>query len=187
VPTQAEKIPNRPLNGQELKAVCLKNADDLVQKAREKLAAAISDRIDRDSLFAATYCFPGVKVEVQFRFHFRNRNLPKTEFGAVAIAGEGTNGVGGEHFVEATDRMFEIDNPNLTRIDAGLPFTEVEVKRAEPGEIFGKMETKEIPISGTYPAPTPPVDEDRSEHVAAEIGIPEPQRMRPPKDRKSRK
>lgn len=183
MPTQAEKIPNKPLNGQELKAVCLKNADDLVQKAREKLAAALSDRIDRDCLFAPTYAFPGVKVSVSFKFHFRNRNLPQTELDVVVIDGEGVNGSGGMHFVDGVDREIEIDNPNLTRIDAGLPFTETETKRAEPGEMFGKVETREIPIGGSYPAPTPPADTDTSEHVASEIGVPEPQRLRAPKRR----
>jgi hypothetical protein len=187
MPTQEQKIPNRPLNGQELKAVCLKNADDLVQRAREKLAQALGDRIERDSLFAPTYIFPGVKIECSFRFHFRNRNLPKTEAGVVVTAGEGVNGVAGSHFVDGVERSLEIDNPNLTRIDASLPFTEVEVKRAEPGEMFGKIETREIPVSGSYPSPTPPVDTDTTEHAAAELGIAEPQRLRPPKERKSRK
>lgn len=184
MPTTDQKIPNRPLNGQELKAVCMKNVDDLTQSARVRLAAAIADRIDRDSLFAPTYAFPGVKIEVSFKFHFRNRNLPKTELIASATAGDPIEGTGGQHFVDATSRELEIDNPNLTRLEASIPFTEVEVKRAAPGEVFGKIETREISVDGTgYPKPTAPVDTDVSEHVAAAIGIPEANRLRPKKDR----
>lgn len=187
MPTQSEKIPNKPLNGQELKAVCLKHADELTQKAREKLATALADRIDRDSLFAATYAFPGVKIEASFRFHFRNRNLPKTEFSVAAAEGESVSSPAGTHFIEATNRELEIDNPNLTRLDAGLPFTEVEVKRAAPGEVFGKIETRELDVDGTgYPKPTPPVDTNTSEHVAAELGVKEANRLRP-KERKTKR
>ena len=180
MPTQSEKIPNKPLNGQELKAICLKNADELTQKAREKLTAALADRIDRDSLFAATYAFPGVKIEVSFRFHFRNRNIPKTEFSVSATEGESVTSPAGAHFIDATNRDLEIDNPNLTRLDAGLPFTEIEVKRAAPGEVFGKIETRDLDIDRTgYPKPTPPVDTNTSEHVAAEFGVTEANRLRP--------
>ena len=86
----------------------------------------------------------------------------------------------------ASKLAVEIDNPNLTRLDAGLPFTEVEVKRAAPGEVFGKIETREIDVDGTgYPKPTPPVDTNTSEHVAAELGVTEANRLRP-KERKAK-
>lgn len=172
MPTSDSKIPNLPLNGQELKEVVINSADELVAAAHESLMFALRGRMDNDAVFAKTYTHPRVRVSLALKFHFSNRHLPETEF--QITTGEKPHETNdAAHFVEATDRELSIDNPNLERLAAGIPFTETSVERPAPGEIIGKLKTTEIPVSKEdYPKPDSSVDTDVTDREVSKLGIP---------------
>jgi hypothetical protein len=182
MPTNEQRVPNNPLTGAELKAVCLKHVRELLMNTEIDLITAIEDRMAKDQLFAPRpYTHPRCRVEIQFRFHWSNRNLPKTEF--LVVAGQ-TDPQAEDvvEFISGTNREFSIESPNLERLAAGLPITQVESVKPKPGEMFGSFNTTEIPVNAEeYPKPKPPIDEDTTEFIAADLKIPEHKRIRSPK------
>ena len=187
MPTTDQKIPNNPLNGAELKAVCLTHVRDLMQLTEAALIAAIEERMSRDGLFAVSpYTHPRAQVKIRFEFVWSNKNLPTTAFtvnvGAAPL--EDAAGV----FVAGVNREISIDSPNLERIAAGIPITHTEAVKPKPGEMFGSFVQTEIPVNPEeYPKPKTPVDEDISEFVAEDLKIPEAKRLRGPKKQRGAK
>ncbi len=191
MPTESQKVPNNPLTGAELKAVCLKHVRELMQQTEVELIAAVEERMSRDQLFSpAPYTHPRARVEINFKFHWANKNLPQTEFKVqsgleptgpeVFPISEAT-----ESFVSGVHREFTIESPNLERLAAGLPINQVESVKPKPGEMFGSFKTTEIPVNPEdYPKPNPPKDEDITEFVAADLKIPEAKRIRGKKKQK---
>ena len=183
MPTQDARVPNNPLTGVELKAVCVKHVRELMQQTEAELVAAIEYRMSKDQLFAPSpYTHPRAKVSVAFKFQFSNKNLPKTEF--TVEAGEYPE-VNADQFVAGVNREIEIESPNLERLAAGLPINQIESVKPKPGEMFGSFKTTEIPVNPEdYPKPNPPKDEDTTEFVAADLNIPEVKRIRRPRKQK---
>ena len=177
MPTQDARVPNNPLTGAELKAVCVKHVRELMQQTEAELVAAIEYRMSKDQLFAPSpYTHPRAKVSVAFKFQFSNKNLPKTEF--TVEAGEYPE-VNADQFVAGVNREIEIESPNLERLAAGLPINQVESVKPKPGEMFGSFKTTEIPVNAEdYPKPNPPKDEDITEFIAEDLKIPEAKRIR---------
>lgn len=184
MPTADQTIPNFPLNGAELKAVCLRHVRELMQQTEADLIAAIEDRMSRDVLFAPSpYTHPRAKVSLSFKFQFSNRNLPKTEF--TVKAGPPPLADADNSFISGVNREVEIESPNLERLAAGIPFTKTESVKPKPGEVFPSVVTTEIPVNAAdYPKPKPPVDENTTEFVAADLNVPEHKRIRGSKKRR---
>lgn len=183
MPTSDQSIPNFPLNGAELKAVCIRHVRELMQKTEADLITAIEDRMSRDVLFAPSpYTHPRVKVSLGFKFQFSNKNLPKTEF---TVEAGSTFKESDNSFVSGVNREIEIESPNLERLAAGLPFTKTESVKPKPGDVFPQVVTTEIPVNAAdYPQPKPPVDEDTTEFIAADLNVPEHKRIRGSKKKK---
>jgi len=135
MPTQDSKIPNNPLTGSELKAVCVKHVRELMQQTEAELIAAVEERMSKDQLFSPSpYTHPRAQVKMTFEFVWSNKNLPVTKFPVnVAVAPlEEVDGI----FVSGVNREFSIESPNLERLAAGLPINQVESVKPKPGEMF---------------------------------------------------
>lgn len=178
MPTSDQAVPNKPLTGAELKTVCLKHVRELIQKTETELIAAIEERMSKDQLFAVgPYTHPRAHVKINFEFVWSNKNLPATKF-PVSV-GEVAEPDATEAFVSGVSREFSIESPNLERLAAGIPITQIESIKPKPGEMFGSFKQTEIPVNAeAYPKPNPPKDENTSEFVAADLKIPESKRIR---------
>jgi hypothetical protein len=186
MPTQDAKIPNNPLNGAELKAVCLKHVRELMAQTETALIAAIEERMSKDQLFAPSpYTHPRAQVKMNFEFVWSNKNLPVTKF--TIRTGEQKEDAS-EVFVSGVNRELSIESPNLERLAAGLPIDQIESVKPKPGEMFGSFKTTEVPVNPEdYPKPNPPKDEDTTEFVAADLKIPEAKRIRGKKQKGAQK
>jgi len=179
MPTTDSRIPNNPLTGAELKAVCVKHVRELMAQTETELIAAVEERMSRDQLFAPSpYTHPRVRVELEFRFHWSNKNLPATRF--MVVTGQTDDQAANvTEFVSGTKREIEIQSPNLERLAAALPINQVESVKPKPGEMFGSFKTTEIPVNAEdYPKPNPPKDEDVTEFVADDLKVAGPTRLR---------
>ncbi len=179
MPTAEDKIPNNPLTGAELKAVCLRHVVDLIRETEADLIAAVEERMRRDQLFApAPYTHPRAQIKIKFEFIWSNRNLPQTKF-SVGAGDPAHYADADDVFVSATNREIVIESPNLERLEAGIPFTQIESVKPKPGEMFGSFTEKQIPVNPEeYPKPNPPKDEDVTEFIAQDLGIPPAKRIR---------
>ncbi len=177
MPTSESKIPNLPLNGQELKEVVISNADELIGSAHENALLALRGRMDADGVFGKTYTHPRVRITMALRFHFSNQHMPETKF-EVGTGEKPHSDSEATHHVEAVTREIEIQNPNLERLAAGVAFKQIDVERPKPGELIGVVKETEIPVDkNDYPKPNAPVDTDTSDAAAASLGIPEERRI----------
>lgn len=149
-----------------------------MQQTEAALVAAIEERMSKDQLFApAPYTHPRAQVKIHFEFVWSNKNLPATKFpvNVAVVPLEDVDGV----FVSGVNREFSIESPNLERLAAGIPITQVESVKPKPGEMFGSFKSTEIPANADdYPKPNPPKDEDVTEFVAADLKVPEHKRIR---------
>lgn len=165
MPTRDSKIPNRSLTGSELKEVVIKHSGELVGQAEENLMFALRKKMDSDQLFGKQYAHPRVKIRMRCDFIWTNINLPKTGFTSEAEADS--------VFLDSAEIELEIDNPNLTRADAGLPFEQTVIDRPGPGQNFGGIRKEEIPVdTENLPKPTPPVETDKTDDLAGELKVP---------------
>lgn len=192
MPIRENKLTNKPLNGNELAQVVMNNVERLLNEVREQILSGLDAKLRADALFGPGYGHPRVALAFSVKIQFANMNLPKTE---IALnAGEGAPPLvsvpsDADHAVIAIDRTITIDSPNLTRLDEKLPFTTIEVDRPGPGEHFGKLREVEIPVSAedyAHIPRTPVVESDNSDALAAQLKIPESQRLRPAQDRRAR-
>ena len=119
-------------------------------------------------------------LEVDFKF--RNINLPKHTVKVRAplpplpasIAARAETGVVAFTVSES------VENPNLVRVDSGLPILITRAIRPEPGEFIGRIERQEVKYDKTdYPAPPEPVVVDISAECRREWGVPEPKVSEP--------
>jgi hypothetical protein len=179
---QSEQIPNRSLTGEELRQIAVKQFDEMLQK---------------DCYFLKTVAYKRVAMKIEATFHFNHaaqtdkephKVRVKVQSDDPAIEGGETLKDPGEHneFV-ALERDVAFDNPNLARVHNDLPIKVqarkdprvLKVDNALPGEPpealidpFPEVETREIRYDKRqYPAPEPAVDKDRSEEMAARLGV----------------
>lgn len=178
MPTSAQKIPNRPLDGEEVKTLTLMESVELIDEIGVSLQAALKTEMERNQLFTKQYGHPRVRIELTAKFHWSNINIPKKEIAVSAESSPAPKQEDANHYIAGIRREIEIDNPNLTRAHLGLPISVTEVKRPGPNEQFGTIE--HIPVSinaADYPEPTPPRDTDISDSVAGEKKIPRDRRI----------
>ena len=181
MPTSDQKLPNKPLSGSELKEVTIKQSDELVAAAHEDLMFALRERLEKDQLFGPLYAHPRVKIKIRCDFIWSNINLPKQSI--EVEVGQSPEGKGADEvsFIQSTQRELEIDNPNLTRADSGIPFMQTVVERPKPDELVGTIREEEIKVDlEKLPKPTPPVDTDKTEELESYLGLPEEKIIRRP-------
>ena len=135
---------------------------------------ALRKKMDADSVLGPYYGHMRPQVRIKVDFIFKNINLPKTGFQVEAEADWA--------ILDSTERELLIDNPNLTRAAAGLPFTHTVVDESGPDRNFKALKKEEIPVdTSNIPEPTPPVDTDKTEVLAEELKVPEEKIVRGPK------
>lgn len=164
--------------------------------------ALLGVEMDNDFTFGGTVVYPSVSwlatfkchftapdveplavqysLEVEFRF--RNASLPKHKVSVRTYPPPLPTSVveRAETGVVAFTVAETVENPNLVRVNSGLPITIVRAVRPEPGEFIGKIERHDIQYDKTdYPAPPEPVVTDISEECRREWGVPEPKVSEP--------
>ena len=95
--------------------------------------------------------------------------------------------------VVAFQQIIEADNPNLERVQTGLPITETVRVPTRPDQVFQKVETRELPYDASeYPPLAAPPEVDLSGDKAQEWGVreeppdaPKLRRRRTPKGRQA--
>lgn len=172
-----DKIPNKSLNGLELRKIAVKQFDDM-------LAA--------DCMFSPNIGYRRVAFTLEAVFHvgqpigdIKVRSRVKTTGGAL----EGEAPLVPQPDPEdaafvALARDVAIDNPNLARVQADLPIRVTEkvskpilMEPTLPGEPqqateVRSIETRELKYDKTdYPKPPAPVDRDVTEQKAKELGV----------------
>ena len=149
-----------------MKEVALKHADELLAAVYEKAMFALRKKMDADSVLGPHYGHMRPQVRIRLDFIFKNINLPKTGFQVEAEADWA--------ILDSTERELLIDNPNLTRADAGLPFTHTVVDESGPDRNFKALKKEEIPVdTSNLPAPIPPVDTDKTAELEEELRVSE--------------
>ncbi len=166
MPLSNERVPNKPLTGAELK---------------EYVLQMLRARMDADCVFGAGVAYPRVAFTISVKFHFTNPHQPKYELKLPVRPNGAIEGEPplkdvqpeDEQVVTAFERSVEVDNPNLVRVHAGLPITVTAKIPAAPGEIFNRVEQREVKYDPEqYPKPDSPVDVDRTVETAKEWGLP---------------
>lgn len=172
MPTQDQKVPNNPISGKELGELIIHHTKKLVDQSKGKLEAAIREKLERDPLFSAMYIHPNVRIKTSYQLIWSNRNLPKDVSPSVEVEASEV------FFVDAVEQSLLVGNPNLTRLDAGLPITITRVERPGVDQNFGKIANVELPINrNEYPKPEPPEETDKSDELAERLGINDKRRL----------
>ena len=164
--------------------------------------ALLKIECENDFIFGATVTYPGVSWLAAFRAHFtapdveplavqyclevefkfRNASLPKHKVSVRTYPPPLPTSVveRAETGVVAFTVTEMVENPNLVRVNSGLPITITRAIRPEPGEFIGKIERHEIAYDKTdYPEPPEPVVTDISAECRREWGVPEPKVSEP--------
>lgn len=182
MPTQSQQIPNSPLNGQELKTVTVSKVDAVMNEIREQVIDRLTNAMERSGVFVPTYAHPRVRFSLSVKFQWANQYLPKTEISVMAGEGVPSEIADAEsQIVIGTEQTHTIENPNLERLDAGIPFTRTDVQKAKPGEVFAKVSQVEIPVDTADYANAPrtqPVVEDTSAELATALKVPPANNLR---------
>jgi len=186
----AEKIPNHPLTGSELKEyVCHLLAKELdTPELSEAAIADIHKRMSGDFAFAhnAAYPVPGITVTAKYfiptidgepsKYHlsadFQFINSMMQKHRVEVSFGPGTLPDGAVGVVTAFRRTIRVDNPNLVRVHLGLQIQRLVNHAAKPGETIGKAEMVDVLYDPTdYPPLPEPEETDISREVAREWGV----------------
>ena len=164
MPLSTETIPNKPLNGEELKRVILDN---------------VRQRLDSDCFFNATIAYTRCAFSFTITVHGAGlqqavevRSRTKA---AGAIEGEAPleNVEENDSQFTALQRDVKVDSPNLTRIHHGMPIT-TQVKQPPPtaNDPFPSFELQKITYEpGDHPPLAEPKDTDVTEEAAKKLGV----------------
>ena len=123
-----------------------------------------------------------VQYSLEVDFTFRNITMPKHKVSVRSTPPPLPTSIveRAETGVVAFTVEEKIDNPNLVRVNSGLPILITRAIRPEPGEFIGRIERQEIKYDKTdYPAPPDPVVTDISAECRREWGVPEPKVSEP--------
>lgn len=170
MPASHETVPNRPLSGDEVRQIILKDVDNILTKdgmfAGHMGYGRISYRI-RVEMQLDNPQFPEHKVEVTSRNPAKNFKPedPRRSVAAPPMKSlvEGEPGAPSDIHSIGVQRERVIDSPNHARLEHGLPIT-IDKKDLATGEIK--------PIEVNYDAaglpPGPKTDTDISDEVRTE-------------------
>lgn len=168
MPLSNDTLPQKPLNGQELKEI---------------IVAKFRDALDKDCMFLNTVTYARVAFTAMVTVHtshpamrefeVRTRTRPSADLG---YEGEvPLKDPPPDAQLVALERTVDLENPNLERVHAGLPIKTVTRKGtgpATPGDPFPAFETHEIRYDPhDYPPPPEPKDEDVSLREARRLGL----------------
>lgn len=174
-----DRLPNRALNGAEVKKIALIEFERM---------------LDSDYAFLPTMAYRRTAFTLSATFHFgephpahelKSRVKPDADG---TITGEAPLPDGdGAQSILGKERKVNLDNPNIDRIGHDLPITlqrstppkPVAMDNALPGEPTVEMiqhpgvETLEFHYDKIdYPSGTPPVDRDTTIEAAGKLGVP---------------
>ena len=164
--------------------------------------ALLSLECSNDFIFGATVIYPSVSWKATAKFHFTAPDvLPVLVLYSLEVEFTFRNITMPKHLVKVRSTSpplptsiveraetgvvsfivsESVENPNLIRVDSGIPITITRAIRPEPGEFIGKIERHDIQYDKTdYPAPPEPVVIDISEECRREWGVPEPKVSEP--------
>lgn len=170
MPLSSERIPNKPLNGQELAQV-------IVDNVREVLA--------RDCFFMKTVAYTRCAFSFTITVHGAGLLQPvevKSQVRAVgAIEGEvPLENADDDSQFAALQRDVAVESPNLTRIHHGMPITTtVRVPPATVENPFPSFQERKIEYApGDYPPLPEPIDKDVTEREAERLKMKTPAAMK---------
>lgn len=168
MPLSDTTLPNKPLNGQELKEIIVAKFRDALDKDCMFLPTVTYARVAFTALVTVHTSHPAMR-----EFEVRTRARPSADLpyeGEVPLKDPPP----GAQLV-ALERTVDLENPNLERVHAGLPIKTVTRKGAgpaTPGDPFPAFETHEIRYDPhDYPPPPEPKDEDVSLREARKLGL----------------
>ena len=174
-----------------------------IDKAFPPIPLALLDiECRNDFIFGATVIYPSVSWKATAKFHFtppdvmprdvqyslevefafRNITMPKHSVNVRSTPPPLPGGIveRAETGVVAFTVEEKVENPNLVRVNSGLPITITRAIRPEPGEFIGRIERHDIQYDKTdYPEPPEPVVVDISAECRREWGVPEPKVSEP--------
>lgn len=183
MPTSEQKIPNKPLSGEDVSALIRHEVREMVSKAAEDLEETLRAKLASDAVFGKTYSHPRVRIEIDLKFHFASIHMPPRTFQFASGQGPDPAKIAeadeSSHFVEGTRRELTVDNPNAARQRAEVPVTLVEIQKPDPGKMFGEIHEHKIPVTGS-PVELQPVDTDTTQQLAKEKRVPQDRRLRRP-------
>ena len=173
-----DQIPNKPLNGEEVKAIA----------AKEFLAM-----LDRECMLTRGIAYRRVAISFSATFHLGSPHQPleiksRTHPTDGAVEGEAPLIPEPEDAaLVAVERDIALDNPNLARVHHDLPIKiqermpprPITMDPVIPGEPpqavtdpYSEFKNTELRYDKTqYPDAPPPVDRDMSEAKAAALGV----------------
>ena len=159
-----EPIPNRPLRG-----------DEIAQGILDALAV----RFKGDCHFQSSCTYRRVAYEVSVKVHLSPptlqhevRTFTKPD-GAIEGQPPLVLAAGEPSEVVAFSQAVEIDNPNMFRVAASLPITELHREPAKPNEMFPPIIETEISYKREdYPEGPEVVEADTSARTAEDWGVP---------------
>jgi len=151
VPTRDQQLANTPLTGEELKKVVLAKAETLLKEIHDDVIDRLTAAMERTGQFTAHYSHPRARMIFSVKFQWGNVNMPKVEISTMAGEGVPAPLDVDSQIIIRTEQTHSIENPNLERLDAGIPFMRTDVQKAKPGEVFAKVTEVEIPVDpGDY-------------------------------------
>ena len=162
MPTSKELVANRPLRGDELSKIVL---------------ADVSDVLNRDCMFTSRVAYGRVAYEVRITLHMDNPTFPQSttilgskprsdneverqpELGAI----QGRPPLpqpSAESYASVVERHRDIDSPNATRIEHGLPISVVRTGHDTGGNPISVEEGVVYPPESVEGMTPEPVDTD---------------------------
>lgn len=179
-PTSRELVSNRPLRGDELRSIILRNIDEV---------------LGQDHTMASHVAYGRVGFEIRVSLHFDNPSFPEHVITARSrkpsdnmvdaspelVAVEGPPPLdqpSGNDYVRVVERSDRIDSPNLARIANGLPVTIVR----SDGAGHSTEEGVRYPPSVAQGVGSDPVDTDLSRMARAAFNSKQSSIDMPPKE-----
>jgi hypothetical protein len=160
----ATEVPNKPLTGSEI---------------AEAMCARLRKRLLNDWRFCSNVTYPRYAAELTVVFHLGTGVGDKevrtfTESDASGCSGQPPLMLkeGEPSTVVAFTQSIEVENPNLERVQTGLPITETVRLPGRPDQVFQKIETRELPYDPSeYPPLESPPEADLSAQKVEEWGV----------------
>lgn len=178
---KSEQLPNKMLNGEEIRQIVVRQLDNMLSK---------------DCMFLRQAAYRSCAVKLTATFHFGSPSGDYTVELFQRPGGELSGELplkpaeGEKLSLHALEREVSLDNPNLQRVAHGLPITVTERKPPEPivaahpipGEVpeailnpFPSVTTHEIRYHPeNFERPQEPVDTDVTAREAGKLGLPPP-------------
>jgi hypothetical protein len=172
-PTSKELVANRPLRGDELSKIILADAAEI---------------ISHDCMLTSRVAYGRVSYEIRVILHMDNPSFPTSEVVvrsrpaaddvvvarpelAVIEPPPPLKAAGADSYVSATERHRDIDSPNVSRIEHGLPITVIRPGFDTGGNAISVEEGVIYPPEVVKDVVKPPQDADITRMVKGGFGM----------------